>query len=329
MYYDLAADVWSVAEKVNTPNFVSNSHKLVKNLGVQGLVHWKSFDGVQQLNWASYFDWITKTWTAIKLALPGSQEFLLNPAVVQKTLSEPIVLWKEGFYGQEIYKAINYDTGKRSWGDVELIVDTKNINIYGGAFLVTNSLGHGLVMWFEDDITELSIWIKRYDFDAKVWMAAEKIEIIKPKPGFIGGLNVALDSKGRGLLVMALRDQGLFPGVVDERVWAKRIEFLGNTIGSSQLIENGEGYASSPRVVVNNRGEGIAVWRQHDGKRNNSWVNRFDVNTNEWGVPQLLETINQGASLLPVVTISRTGRGLAVWRQLDDNGNHMWASQLK
>jgi len=327
MYYDSGINDWSAANKINAPNYIIKSHQAGLNILGQGIVKWRSFDGVQNQNWFSYFDWPSKSWTTVKQILPGTSEFLINPAEALNVLSEPLVLWEEGLFAQEVYIAMNYDRSRRVWGNAEVIVNKSKVS--GRAWSVTNTRGDGIVLWFEDDISEYSLWIKRYDWSAKTWRAAEKIEVINPKPNFIGRVEVALDGKGRGLLVMELRDQGIFPGAIDIRIWGKRIELNGNKIGTAKLIENSEGYARTPQVVVNSVGEGIAAWRQHDGKRHNVWANRFDVNTNSWGEPELLENLNQGPAFPPGISINRLGRGLAIWRQKDDSGDHLWSSRLK
>lgn len=47
--------------------------------------------------------------------------------------------------------------------------------------------------------------------------------------------------------------------------------------GTAQLIEtDNAGNATLPQIAVDGSGNAIAVWRQHDGTRDNIWANRFE-----------------------------------------------------
>ena len=45
--------------------------------------------------------------------------------------------------------------------------------------------------------------------------------------------------------------------------------------GSATLIETDTGDAQYPQVALDTVGNGLAVWQQSDGTRNNIWANRY------------------------------------------------------
>lgn len=95
----------------------------------------------------------------------------------------------------------------------------------------------------------------------------------------------------------------------------------------AQLIEtDNAGDAELPQVAFDGSGHAIAVWRQHDGSRTNTWANRYVVGTG-WGTAQLIETDNAGDIDVPQVAMDGSGNAIAVWRQFDGTRANIMANR--
>ena len=87
------------------------------------------------------------------------------------------------------------------------------------------------------------------------------------------------------------------------------------------LIETDDlGDASRPQVAINANGDGMAVWSEFDGTRNNIWANRY-LATTGWSTATLVES-DAGDAGLPQVVVDANGNATAVWQQRDTNGRN-------
>ena len=57
--------------------------------------------------------------------------------------------------------------------------------------------------------------------------------------------------------------------------------------GTPEVINLGEGEASSPQVAIDPGGNAVAVWEQSDGTRTNIWSNRYTPRDG-WSTAELL-----------------------------------------
>ncbi|MFH1824381.1 MAG: hypothetical protein ABH873_04050 [Candidatus Firestonebacteria bacterium] len=57
------------------------------------------------------------------------------------------------------------------------------------------------------------------------------------------------------------------------------------------MIETDNGDVYNPQIAVDTNGNGIAVWCQYDGTRDNIWAYRYVVGTG-WGTAALIEADN-------------------------------------
>ncbi len=101
---------------------------------------------------------------------------------------------------------------------------------------------------------------------AKSWGTAELIETDNAGSAF-------LPQVATGSNAIAVWEQ--FDVVARRNIWANR--FVSGTWGTAELIETDDtGDAGDPQVAVDSSGNAIAVWRQHDGTRDNIWANQFN-----------------------------------------------------
>ncbi|WP_375176317.1 Ig-like domain-containing protein [Marinobacter mobilis] len=152
------------------------------------------------------------------------------------------------------------------------------------------------------------------------WQGETVIESSNEDAGFP---QVALDAAGNALAVW-VQDDG-----VRTNLWANYydVEFGWGTPVKLENLDAGN--ASKPHVAMDGQGNGLAVWVQNDGTWNNIRASRFELMTQTWDAPTLLEVSNVANAHSPQVAMDRSGNGIAVWYQ--DNGirNNVYASYFQ
>jgi hypothetical protein len=98
--------------------------------------------------------------------------------------------------------------------------------------------------------------------------------------------------------------------------------------GTAGLVETDSGDAINPQVAGDAAGNAVAVWRQHDGTRNNIRANRYEAGTG-WGSAVLIETDDSGLAAYPQVVVDGAGNAVAVWSQWDGTRYKVWANRYE
>ena len=124
---------------------------------------------------------------------------------------------------------------------------------------------------------------------------------------------IAMDEGGNAIAVWKQYDGS------DFHIWASY--FDGRAWGAAEFIETEDNTenSDSPQIAINNDGDAIAVWSQHDGFRYNIWANNFDGSA--WDTAEMIESDNSGSATLPQIAMDDSGNAIAVWEQRDGNRN--------
>lgn len=130
---------------------------------------------------------------------------------------------------------------------------------------------------------------------------------------------IALDPNGDGLAVWSQSDG------TRSNIWSSRYtQAAGWEL--AELVEiDDAGDTQESQVVLNARGDGLAVWSQSDGTRFNIWANRY-TSTDGWEGAELIETDDTGDAVEPQLALSDNGYGVAVWSQSDGTRYNIWAN---
>jgi len=161
---------------------------------------------------------------------------------------------------------------------------------------------NAFAVWQQRDSSDIySIRVSR--FDGTSWGNIEKIET---GAGNSYSPQIAIDTNGNALIVWQQRDANNRGDILSSR-------FNGSKWTSAVPIETGAFDAQSPQIVIDNNGNALAVWRQHDGTRFNVLANRFDGNS--WGSnAELIDSKNTSAQA-PQIAIDNNGNAFAIWQQ--------------
>jgi hypothetical protein len=202
------------------------------------------------------------------------------------------------------------------WGSAELI-ESDNAGDAGGdppPQIAMDANGDAIAVWSQHDGTRWNIWANRYRAGSG-WGSAELIE--SDDAGDAGGPQVAMDADGNTIAVWTQSDGTRW------NIWTNRYG-VGSGWGSAELIESDDAQsASEPDVVVDTRGNAIAVWRQSDGTRTNIRANRY-VAGSSWGSAGLIESEGAGDASSPRIAVDANGNAITVWVQDVTLPGHIW-----
>lgn len=155
---------------------------------------------------------------------------------------------------------------------------------------------------------------------ARSWGVAQTIGVTNGSHAF--GPQVAVHANGHAVAVWY---QFTSSGRSD--IWANRYT-PATGWGTAELIEADDaGPANDVQIAMDANGNAIAVWRQHDGTRNNIRANRYDAAAARWGTVEPIETDDAGNASAPRVALNPAGNAVAVWHQFDGVRNNIWANR--
>ncbi|MFE8602490.1 Ig-like domain-containing protein [Archangium violaceum] len=123
-------------------------------------------------------------------------------------------------------------------------------------------------------------------------------------------------------LTREVRDATCTP-LAEEHTWSFKTRD-GRWSISSELAMGAKQGASSARVAMDDAGGAIAVWLRREGEHMDLWSNRY-TRAGGWGVPTLLEEEDRWSAGSPRVAMTPSGGGLAVWLQLGNGVQSVWA----
>jgi hypothetical protein len=212
------------------------------------------------------------------------------------------------------YIRYHNDTG---WGTVYNIVAPDSGHM-GFARIGFNGSGKSIAVWAENDGTRDDIW-SSISPDSSNWSSPVMIET--DNIGDADKPDIAVVPDGNGFAVWRQYDGTRY------NIHANRYD--NNTgWGTAAVIEsNNEGDADLPQIVVDSRGNAIAVWKQFDGTRYNIWANRY-YNGTGWTAAASIDAGNEGYSDYPMIAIDSGGNAIAVWVRNDGTRNNIWANRF-
>jgi hypothetical protein len=108
------------------------------------------------------------------------------------------------------------------------------------------------------------LWSSRYVKDVG-WLLPQLIET--DDRGNVQFPQIVVDANGNALAVWSQSDGTRYS------IWSNRY-VAGTGWGTAELIETDDsGNAYSPQLGIDESGNAVAVWYQHDGTRYNIWAN--------------------------------------------------------
>lgn len=206
-------------------------------------------------------------------------------------------------------------TSRDGTWDTETLIENENL---GNAFypkIDVDSNGNALTVWQQRDGVRENIWSNRYTSGIG-WGTATLIE---SNTGDAISPQLVIDSNGNALAVWQQSDG------IRNNIWSNRYT-LGTGWGVATLIESDNaGDAVSPQIAIDNNGNALAVWTQHDGTRGNIWSNSYTSDTG-WGAAIMIES-GDGKAFGPQIAVNNSGNALAVWHQKGVIHDDIWSNR--
>lgn len=266
---------------------------------------WQKHDGSRYNIWASRFVPGTGWGTAMLIETSDAGD-AVSPQVALDDSGNVLAVWQQNDGTRENIWANRFVPGT-GWGTATLI-ETNDAGDAVSPQVALNGSGKAVTVWRQNDGQGgEDIWANRFDPDTG-WGPAELIETDNLGDGW--SPQVAIDRNGSAVAVWAHWDNGLL------RIWANR--FVADTgwgvaghIGAD-VVEP----ADYPQVVMDDSGNGIVVWQQTSGTRNDIWANRFTPEAG-WGTAERIEKDDAGSASNPQVAMDGSGNAVVVWQQGD------------
>ena len=310
--YTFSTGLWGTAELIETENL---GHAYVPKIVIDGsgnaIAVWYQHDGTRYSIWSNRYTFSTGLWgTAEKIETDDTGN-ANAPKIAIDSAGNAIAVWYQTDGIRNNIWSNRYTFGTGLWGTAELI-ETDNLGNASFPQIGIDGSGNGIAVWHQSDGIRTNIWSNRYTFGTGLWGTAELIETNNAGSAYqnSNSTGIPIDSSGNAIVVWYQSD-----GTRDN-IWSNRYT-SGVGWGTAELIEtNNAGGASLSNVDADSSGNGIAVWHQSDGTRNNIWSNRYASGVG-WGTAELIETDNAGIAEYSQVVMDSSGNGIAVWRQND------------
>jgi hypothetical protein len=269
-----------------------------------GIVVWVQWDTVRNNVWANRYV-PGSGWTGSELIETDNSGSTSNPQIAMDSTGNGIAVWSQSDGVRRNIWANHYVVGI-GWSTAQLI-ETDNNGDANLPQIAVDPAGNGIAVWHQSDGVRANIWANRYTSGVG-WSTAELLE--SDNSGNATLPQIGVDSSGNGIAVWEQSDGVRF------NISASQFDPDTGWSTAEPIEIDNTGSAFIPQIAVDSSGNGIAVWGQSDGLRNNIWSNRFVAGTG-WQSAELIESGDAGSAESPRIAVDPSGNGMAVWSQSD------------
>lgn len=217
------------------------------------------------------------------------------------------------FFPAEAVLASAYDT--KTWKDpVQFSSDNAWASPY--AQLAVNKHGDGIAAWQQYSLDDGStgIWIAHFS-KRKGWGKPKRID--KTTVGQVGNPpSVAINERGDAIVAWPVFN---FTSSPLSTVWSRYYDHQ-HGWKKPVKIQDDDADAYSPLVVIDERGNAIAIWNQTNPvyDRTNIYANYYKKDRG-WTRSALIQSDNSILATDAALTINEKGTAVAMWSQFDSN----------
>jgi len=187
-----------------------------------------------------------------------------------------------------------------------------NKNATEKPFLASNASDNLMAIWANYDGSKYNIWANRYVASTGNWGTAQLVSDGVNSTGYKP--TVAMDPMGNAVAVWRQND---LANPASHIMWS-RYTWSTDKWTTPQVIDtsNTSLYVDMPRIVLDQNGDGIAVWKYSDFSL---WYSRFTAGSGSWTTPTSLDTsVNYNGNI--DLAMDSAGNAMAVYLKLTNAG---------
>lgn len=333
----LASASWVTPQALeNTTEWTDSADVAVDPQG-NAIAVWRQYDSAQTrwYIWGARYNGGNQTWGAPFIVANAGDS--AGAVIGMDANGNAFVAWAQCDDGLPMYQcnpnvwARRYDKASATWMVPTLIEkDTAN-GPYGAMSIAVGRNGDATVGWAERNNTgttgwRINVWAAHYTAATGVWGADTLVE--NDNTVDMSAPQVTIDAAGNSLMVWVRTN---ITNYALTHVMANRYDAATGTWGTPVLLENDSSSSNGPSIAVDAAGNGMAIWTQRISGSTGGyvWAVRFDVATNTWGAPALVDTaLSPYNAVNPRVKLDNNGNALAVWGVLPSDFTwNVWANR--
>ncbi|MCF6281589.1 MAG: Ig-like domain-containing protein [Candidatus Polarisedimenticolaceae bacterium] len=213
--------------------------------------------------------------------------------------------------------SMTFTTRDGVWGDAALL-DNSAENMGGGPeSLAFDADGNAIVTWIQVLNSRSSVYASHY-VKGTGWGAPLLVET--DDTGHASTSQVAMNDDGEAIIVWNHHDG------TRHNIWVSH--YSSASWSNPELIEtDNAGTALNHQISMDNAGNALVVWNQHDGTRYNIMANRYSAG-GSWAVATVIDTEELGHAEYPQIAMDASGNALVVWSQHDSIRTNIWANRF-
>jgi hypothetical protein len=256
-------------------------------------------------------------WGTPELLEPGTDQLVSEHRLAVSRNGNAFVVWTQfdgtafTIWSRRYTTADGWTTGEQISLDQDGEASTPAV--------ASDAQGNALVVWQQaKDPDNLLIWARRYSVDGG-WGTPQRLT---ESAGNNFSAQVATNARGEGMAVWIHNDSA------QKLIRASHFSPEGGWSAPAILVEAAQGGLDSAQVVIDPKGDALALWRQPVGGRFSLWGNRYRDGIG-WSTAQLLENDDTGNAEDPDLAVSDDGTAMAIWTQFDGTRFNLWSARFE
>jgi len=319
--YDTASEAWGSVQPLETSSAGNATNPQVATAGNSTAFSvWTQVVGSSLNVWANRFYVPSNLWLGAELIETNDIGPAFFPQICADANGNALTVWIQWDGARNNVWSNRFDATTDTWGTAALI-ETNDVGTTSAPQVSCSDNGDAVAVWTQNDGTYDNVWVRSFDATALLWGVPTLIE---DEDGDASRPQIGMSDTGNIFATWMQRDNGKF------NLWVNSYSASLSTWGRTELLETDDsGNAWDPQVSVNANGSAVFVWAQSDGAVQSIWAKRFDVGTNMWSAPTLLETDDTGDAELPQVATDASGNAFVTWTQFDGMRTSLYANVFR
>jgi VCBS repeat-containing protein len=321
-HYNSLTSTWGTPMQVDSNARAMYEFDIAQNYLGDVMAIWHETDPVSLLDnvLVNHYSFGSGLWDS-QLDLVGSvsgNNSVYKTEISMSNSDNALALWSENISGGNTKIYGNSFIPGNSWGTETVLEPEQGTSSPPQLILFDN--GDGLAVWSQNvrsttgTIIGQALMASRYTVSSDTWNVAQQVHY---EAGYYDAYHqLAIDNNGN-VTIIWMADRS--PPIPDH-LFSIRYNSNTGVWGTVQQVDQYGMGNQYPALAVDTLGNVIAVW--HSPNKYSVWANKYDIDTQTWGVPKLLENDDSGLAGDAQIVIGSDDVGVVVWRQ--EFGNNVY-----